>query len=75
MKKIKTTSEDFISKIEQYFKSKGSEAELYISASSQSGPYLNSIRINGTFNKMRMLEFDIFFNRHYEPILRELKGF
>jgi len=74
MRKITISPEEFKKRIEEYFETKGLSAELFISAYSQTDNQINSIRINGTFNKIRMLEFDIFFNRQYEPVLRELKG-
>lgn len=60
--------------IEEHFNSCGLNAKLYTTSIAQSGTKINSVRFEGVFNSVRILEIDIYFNGHYDPILTGFKG-
>lgn len=74
MSRIALSPEVLKSRIEQHFESKGLEAKLQISGSSQSGGKIHCICLIGEFNEIRSLEFEIHFNRNYEPLLKSFEG-
>jgi len=74
MSKIALSPELLKSKIEQHFEVKGLKAELQISGSSQSGDKIHCICLISEYNEIRNFEFEINFNRNYEPLLTRFEG-
>lgn len=74
MKSITITADELKAKIEKHLISKGLQVELNMIITAQSGGQVQNVRLDGLFNSSRTLEFEIYFNGHYEAIITGFKG-